>query len=71
MGAKCEKCAEGFYGNAEKGTSNDCKPCSCPLIEKSNNFSPTCVLKDTSSNEYICDQCPVGYTGNHCEMYES
>lgn len=76
----------GYYGNAMFGTEDDCKRCSCPLSIESNNFSPSCQLKELSidmnrmSNElipryrnlsldYICTQCPDGYTGAKCEMY--
>lgn len=70
-GPKCEFCKEGFYGNARRGTPEDCSLCACPLIHPSNNFSPTCILKSFSSEEYICDKCAVGYAGSHCEMYET
>lgn len=29
-GRQCERCAEGFYGDAKKGTKDDCKACKCP-----------------------------------------
>lgn len=32
-----------------------------------NNFSTTCELKGEDSDDYICNDCPLGYTGNHCE----
>lgn len=68
------------------GTPNDCKPCACPLKENSNNFSPNCqlreldldinevtndyVLNSNQTNDFICTQCPEGYIGDYCEMYE-
>lgn len=69
-GSKCERCTDGFYGNAEIGTPNDCNVCACPMTEPSNNFSPTCKLANNSQHEYVCDKCPVGYAGNHCEMWD-
>ncbi|XP_053520768.1 laminin subunit alpha-2 isoform X5 [Artibeus jamaicensis] len=64
-GPYCNKCLPGFYGDPTKGTSEDCRPCSCPLSTPSNNFSPTCHLD--RSLGLICDECPVGYTGPRCE----
>lgn len=60
-------CADGFYGNAKKGTSDDCKKCACPLVDDVNNFSATCELKSEESNDYICTDCPHGHSGDHCE----
>lgn len=77
---RCERCLRGYYGNPLQGTANDCKPCACPLLIESNNFSPSCQLKSytimdinqvygvVENTEYICTQCPMGYTGDHCEM---
>ncbi|XP_055381870.1 laminin subunit alpha-1 [Condylostylus longicornis] len=80
-GEKCERCQVGFYGNPLKGTPNDCSRCACPLLENSNNFSPSCQLKtfsmdinqsrnvnENSELDYVCTQCPIGYTGDFCEM---
>ncbi|CAD6997953.1 unnamed protein product [Ceratitis capitata] len=79
-GERCERCKVGFYGNPLQGTEHDCKRCACPLLVDSNNFSPSCQLKTYSimdlnplygvveNSEYICTQCPPGYTGDHCEM---
>ncbi|XP_059617833.1 laminin subunit alpha lam-3 [Phlebotomus argentipes] len=73
-GDRCERCALGFYGNPLAGNPDDCKRCACPLLDSSNNFSPSCqlknfaVLSNFSTQEYICTQCPLGYTGNHCEI---
>lgn len=30
-GPHCEKCAEGFYGDATGGSPDDCQSCPCPL----------------------------------------
>lgn len=110
-GQRCERCAVGFYGNARRGRPDDCRRCACPLAVDSNNFSPSCQLKELSldmnqlsnellligaagadaaangegsgadaigaagtatttgaSAEYVCTQCPAGYTGDHCEV---
>lgn len=74
MGSKCDTCVPGFYGNPRMGTINDCKRCKCPLEISSNNFSPTCQMAtidydkySISPEEYVCDACPKGYAGPHCE----
>ncbi|XP_060666589.1 laminin subunit alpha lam-3 isoform X2 [Drosophila nasuta] len=80
FGERCERCQLGFYGNPLQGTPHDCKRCACPLSEESNNFSPSCQLKSYNymdlnpqfelieHAEYICTQCPEGYTGDHCQV---
>ena len=75
-----QRCRGGYYGNPSQGTPNDCKLCKCPLGVMTNNFSPTCravsggVQAGYSSSifsigpqEYVCDACPRGYEGPHCE----
>ncbi|XP_036405402.1 laminin subunit alpha-2 isoform X1 [Megalops cyprinoides] len=64
-GPHCDICAPGFYGDATKGTANDCQPCACPLLSPSNNFSPTCHVD--SRGEVVCDRCQVGYVGPRCD----
>lgn len=64
-GEACDRCADGFYGNARRGTANDCLPCPCPLINRSNSFSPVCVL--SSDGQPTCTACPKGYVGRNCE----
>ncbi|XP_055635054.1 laminin subunit alpha-1 isoform X2 [Toxorhynchites rutilus septentrionalis] len=72
FGGTCERCLSGYYGNALQGTAGDCNKCACPLAEPSNNFSPSCQLKGgigfINTTEYVCTQCPEGYTGDHCEI---
>ncbi|PIK46886.1 putative laminin subunit alpha-2-like [Apostichopus japonicus] len=68
-GPHCEFCASGHYGNATNGSPADCLRCACPLVERPNNFSPTCVA-DEGSGGYICDRCPMGYQGDRCERCE-
>ncbi|XP_014221917.2 laminin subunit alpha-1 [Trichogramma pretiosum] len=69
VGAKCDRCALGYYGDATRGTPDDCKKCACPLDVASNNFSPSCQVDNPNDVDsgYVCTQCPAGYTGDHCE----
>uniref|UniRef100_A0A8C4I4G9 Basement membrane-specific heparan sulfate proteoglycan core protein n=1 Tax=Dicentrarchus labrax TaxID=13489 RepID=A0A8C4I4G9_DICLA len=64
-GPHCDTCLPGYYGNATRGSSADCQPCTCPLNLPSNNFSPTCHLGE--EGELLCDQCQPGYTGPRCD----
>ncbi|XP_039520340.1 laminin subunit alpha-2-like, partial [Pimephales promelas] len=65
IGPNCERCAPGYYGDASRGTADDCRPCACPLLSPSNNFSPTCHVD--GGGEVICDQCRPGYAGARCD----
>ncbi|CAK1603622.1 unnamed protein product [Parnassius mnemosyne] len=64
-GLHCERCLPGHYGNPVQGS---CKPCACPLYLPSNNFSPNCALASAEGDDFVCTQCPDGYTGDHCEL---
>lgn len=50
------------------GSPDDCRRCACPLIDESNNFSPTCEA--TGAGSFICNKCSAGHTGDHCELCE-
>uniref|UniRef100_A0A671KB68 Laminin subunit alpha-2-like n=1 Tax=Sinocyclocheilus anshuiensis TaxID=1608454 RepID=A0A671KB68_9TELE len=65
VGPYCDHCAPGYYGDATRGTAEDCQPCACPLLNPSNNFSPTCHID--ARGEVICDRCQPGYTGSRCD----
>ncbi|XP_068621214.1 laminin subunit alpha-1 [Battus philenor] len=64
-GPHCERCLPGHYGNPVQGA---CKPCACPLYIPTNNFSPNCALASAEGDDFVCTQCPDGYTGDHCEL---
>ncbi|XP_041377591.1 basement membrane-specific heparan sulfate proteoglycan core protein-like isoform X3 [Gigantopelta aegis] len=65
-GKHCERCVAGFYGDATRGRVHDCQKCPCPLTERPNQFSTTCVLDN--DNQVTCTNCPVGHTGRRCEI---
>ncbi|XP_048238836.1 basement membrane-specific heparan sulfate proteoglycan core protein-like isoform X2 [Haliotis rufescens] len=65
-GENCQRCVAGFYGDASRGSVNDCQKCPCPLTERPNQFSPTCIL-DTDG-QVTCNACPAGHTGRRCEI---
>ncbi|GFV46517.1 laminin subunit alpha-1 [Trichonephila clavipes] len=68
-GHHCEMCREGFHGNPYRGTSEDCQPCACPLLNPENNFSPVCkdIVTTDGVTDYVCTACAIGYTGSKCE----
>nr|XP_056701417.1 laminin subunit gamma-1 [Euleptes europaea] len=59
-GPHCEKCTDGYYGDATMGTSSDCQPCPCP------GGSSCAIVPKT--REVVCTNCPVGTTGKRCEL---
>uniref|UniRef100_A0A3Q0T4A4 Laminin, gamma 1 n=1 Tax=Amphilophus citrinellus TaxID=61819 RepID=A0A3Q0T4A4_AMPCI len=59
-GLSCERCKDGFYGDATQGTSGDCQPCPCPT-------GATCAVVPRT-REVVCTNCPAGTTGKRCEF---
>ncbi|XP_057713602.1 laminin subunit gamma-1 [Corythoichthys intestinalis] len=59
-GLSCERCRDGFYGDATKGTSLDCQPCPCPA-------GATCAAIP-KTDQVVCTNCPTGTTGKRCEL---
>ncbi|KAL4838838.1 hypothetical protein H8958_020475 [Nasalis larvatus] len=56
-GEHCERCQEGYYGNAVHGS---CRACPCP---QTNRFATGCVV---NGGDVRCS-CKAGYTGTQCE----
>ncbi|KFO77914.1 Laminin subunit alpha-3, partial [Cuculus canorus] len=56
-GEKCERCKDGYFGDATQGS---CRVCPCPYT---NRFATGCV----ANGEEIQCLCREGYTGVHCE----
>ncbi|XP_030630730.1 laminin subunit gamma-3 [Chanos chanos] len=61
-GPACERCLDGYYGNALTGSSGDCLPCPCP-------GRTTCALVP-ETGEVVCTNCPKGQRGTRCELCE-
>lgn len=57
-GAKCERCAEGFYGEPD---GIGCQSCPCPETQR--NFAKGCIFQQ---NRVRCI-CKPGYVGDLCE----
>ncbi|XP_042333788.1 LOW QUALITY PROTEIN: basement membrane-specific heparan sulfate proteoglycan core protein [Sceloporus undulatus] len=64
-GPRCERCQQGFYGDARRGTPGDCQPCPCHGPYSASQDLRTCFL-DTDGQP-TCDSCPPGYVGRQCE----
>ncbi|XP_074998078.1 laminin subunit alpha-3 [Calonectris borealis] len=56
-GEKCERCKDGYFGDATQGS---CRVCPCPYT---NRFATGCV----ANGEEIQCLCKEGYTGIRCE----
>ncbi|XP_055978752.1 basement membrane-specific heparan sulfate proteoglycan core protein [Sorex fumeus] len=64
-GPRCEQCQPGYYGDAQRGTPQDCQPCPCYGAPASGQASHTCFL-DTDGHP-TCDACSPSHSGRHCE----
>uniref|UniRef100_A0A3B5MY42 Laminin EGF-like domain-containing protein n=1 Tax=Xiphophorus couchianus TaxID=32473 RepID=A0A3B5MY42_9TELE len=60
-GLSCERCKDGFYGDATQGAAGDCRPCNCNPI---GSTSGDC---DIDSGQ--CE-CQPGVAGQHCDRCE-
>ncbi|KYO48268.1 laminin subunit alpha-2 isoform B [Alligator mississippiensis] len=56
-GEKCERCKEGYFGDATQGS---CRVCPCPYT---NSFATGCV----ANGEEVQCLCKKGYSGINCE----
>ena len=70
-GDHCEQCAEGFYGDAHNGGTDDCQECPCPqgvachvidIVEGAGG-----IVGADDGHPVICVNCPEGSTGARCE----
>ncbi|XP_073089464.1 basement membrane-specific heparan sulfate proteoglycan core protein isoform X4 [Manis javanica] len=64
-GPRCEQCQPGYYGDAQRGTPQDCQPCPCYGAPTTGQALHTCFL-DTDGRA-TCDACSPGHSGRHCE----
>ncbi|XP_075802672.1 basement membrane-specific heparan sulfate proteoglycan core protein isoform X4 [Microtus pennsylvanicus] len=65
VGDRCEQCQPGYYGDAQRGTPQDCQPCPCYGAAAAGQAAHTCFL-DTDGHP-TCDSCSPGHSGRHCE----
>ncbi|XP_044031394.1 laminin subunit gamma-3 [Siniperca chuatsi] len=61
-GMTCERCLDGYYGNALIGTPGDCQPCPCP--------DRTSCAQIAETGQVVCTNCPTAQTGMRCQMCE-
>lgn len=54
-GLFCERCQDGYYGNALNGSPGDCSPCLCP--------DRTTCSQVPDTGDVVCTNCPTGQRG--------
>ncbi|VFV24759.1 basement membrane-specific heparan [Lynx pardinus] len=64
-GPQCERCQPGYYGDAQRGTPQDCQPCPCYGAPAGGQATHTCFL--ATAGHPTCDACSPGHSGRHCE----
>ncbi|XP_070306037.1 laminin subunit alpha-4 isoform X2 [Odocoileus virginianus] len=70
-GEHCEKCLDGYIGDAIRGPPRFCQPCPCPLPHVANfaescyrkNGAVRCICKENYAGPN-CERCAPGYYGN-------
>ncbi|KAK3781748.1 hypothetical protein RRG08_037151 [Elysia crispata] len=68
-GDHCEVCLKGYYGDATRGTDNDCLPCGCPgsiVGGDVNVFAQLCSANP--AGDPVCINCTAGHGGDRCEI---
>ncbi|XP_067328852.1 basement membrane-specific heparan sulfate proteoglycan core protein isoform X3 [Anolis sagrei] len=61
-GPRCDRCRQGFYGDARQGS---CQPCPCHGAVPLGQEVKTCFLD--SDGQPTCDACAIGSHGRQCE----
>jgi len=68
-GVSCDRCADGYYGDARPGALIGCRPCMCPGGAGSGfQHGDTCSI-DVYTNLVTCN-CGLGYRGDRCDQCE-
>ncbi|CAD5221244.1 unnamed protein product [Bursaphelenchus xylophilus] len=65
-GSHCERCIEGYNGNATNMSPNACLACPCPRPSATGNFGKSCIIGDKGDLEKC--ECREGFTGRFCEQ---
>lgn len=60
-GRYCERCEDGYYGNALTDSSGDCLPCPCP--------DRTTCAQVPETGDVVCTNCPTGQRGQLQSAY--
>nr|XP_026694945.1 laminin subunit beta-2 isoform X3 [Ciona intestinalis] len=67
MGAHCDSCIDGYYGNPLLGSLDQCKACMCPDGPGSGRQYSTGCRQDQVSGQVVC-YCMPGYAGARCDQ---
>ncbi|XP_078671481.1 uncharacterized protein LOC144911446 isoform X9 [Branchiostoma floridae x Branchiostoma belcheri] len=64
MGDRCEQCRPGFFGDARRGTNNDCRTCSCNGHSSLCDQYGRCLNCQHNTYGEHCESCKPGYVGD-------